>query len=30
MRKYRACDGLPVNDLTSQPCIGTTERFEHV
>lgn len=30
MRKYRPTDGLPMNDLTSQPCIRTTERFEHV
>lgn len=30
MRKYSPADGLPMNDLNSQSCIRTTERFEHV
>lgn len=30
MRKYRPTDGLPMNELNSQSCIRTIERFEHV
>lgn len=28
--KIRPADGLPMNDLNSQSCIRTTERFEYV